>query len=66
MQVALDRCFADPAVGAVLVDPLAANTRVHRFYERLGFRFVERRRFGADDCSVYRLERREYESRLAR
>jgi aminoglycoside 6'-N-acetyltransferase len=66
MQVALDRCFADPAVGAVLVDPLAANTRVHRFYERLGFRFVERRRFGADDCSVYRLERSEYESRLAR
>lgn len=46
-------------VEAVLVDPLAANTRAHRFYERLGFRFVERRRFGADDCFVYRLDRAE-------
>ena len=58
MRLALERCFAAPGVVAVLVDPLAANTRAHRFFERLGFRFVERRRFGADDCSVYRLGRR--------
>jgi aminoglycoside 6'-N-acetyltransferase len=57
MQLALARCFADPRVSAVLVDPLASNTRAHRFYERLGFRFVERRRFGQDDCFVYRLDR---------
>ncbi len=57
MQLALARCFADPRVSAVLVDPLAGNTRAHRFYERLGFRFVERRRFGQDDCVVYRLDR---------
>jgi aminoglycoside 6'-N-acetyltransferase len=57
MQFALARCFADPAVTAVLLDPLASNTRVHRFYERLGFQFVERRRFGDDDCFVYRLNR---------
>jgi aminoglycoside 6'-N-acetyltransferase len=61
MRLALDRCFADPAVSAVLVDPLAGNTRAHRFYERLGFRFVEARRFGEDDCFVYRLERADYE-----
>ena len=59
MGLALERCFADPAVRAVLIDPLASNTAAHRFYERLGFRFVERRRFGADDCFVYRLERPE-------
>jgi aminoglycoside 6'-N-acetyltransferase len=59
MELALERCFADPAVRAVLIDPLASNTAAHRFYERLGFRFVERRRFGADDCFVYRLERPE-------
>ena len=58
MRLALERCFAAPGVVAVLVDPLAANTRAHRFFERLGFRFVERRRFGADDCCVYRLGRR--------
>ncbi|MEB3357364.1 MAG: GNAT family N-acetyltransferase [Synechococcales bacterium] len=57
MQLALARCFADPAVTAVLVDPLASNTRAHQFYERLGFRFLESRRFGLDDCYVYRLER---------
>ncbi|MEM1239546.1 MAG: GNAT family N-acetyltransferase [Cyanobacteria bacterium P01_H01_bin.26] len=57
MQLALVRCFADPAVTAVLVDPLASNRRAHRFYERLGFQRVEHRQFGDDDCFVYRLER---------
>ena len=58
MHLALARCFAAADVTAVLVDPLETNTRAHRFYERLGFRFVERRRFGEDDCRVYRLDRR--------
>lgn len=63
MRLALDRCFADAAVKAVLVDPLAANTGSHRFYERLGFAAVERRLFGADDCLVYRLDRDRWRSR---
>jgi aminoglycoside 6'-N-acetyltransferase len=37
MQLALARCFAESLVMAVLIDLLASNTRVHRFYERLGF-----------------------------
>ena len=57
MRLAIERCFADPAVTAVLIDPLAANTRAHCFYERLGFRRIERRYFGDDDCFVYRLAR---------
>lgn len=57
MHLALARCFEDPNVSAVLVDPLASNVRAHRFYERLGFKMVERRQFGDDDCFVYRLER---------
>ena len=57
MRLAIARCFAAPEVTAILIDPLASNTAAHRFYERLGFRFVERRRFGEDDCFVYRLER---------
>ncbi len=57
MGLALERCFAEPAVTAVLIDPLAANTRACRFYERLGFRCLGPRRFGGDDCLVYRLER---------
>jgi aminoglycoside 6'-N-acetyltransferase len=61
MELALARCFAEPTVTGILIDPLASNTRAHRFYERLGFRFVERRRFGQDDCLVYRLERGDWE-----
>lgn len=57
MQLALTRCFANSAVTAVLIDPLASNTHAHRFYERLGFQFVERRWFGNDECLVYQLER---------
>lgn len=57
MRAALDRCFADPTVMAVLVDPLADNERAHRFYRRCGFRPVERRVFGDDDCLVHRIDR---------
>ena len=57
MQLAIDRCFSDPAVTAILIDPLSSNLRAHRFYERLGFQFVEERVFGGDETRVYRLER---------
>jgi aminoglycoside 6'-N-acetyltransferase len=60
MRLALERCFADPKVTAVLIDPLASNTRAHRFYERCGFRAVGPRRFGEDDCIVYRVAREEW------
>ncbi len=57
MQFALDRCFADPLVAAVLIDPLESNLDALRFYRRLGFAPVGRRRFGLDDCFVHRLDR---------
>lgn len=57
MAMAVDRCFADPSVTGILIDPMASNARARRFYERLGFRFIEHRRFGEDDCAVYRLDR---------
>lgn len=59
MRAVIDRCFADGA-DAIVIDPLASNERAHRFYERLGFRFVERRFFGDDDCFVYRLIRADW------
>lgn len=62
MQLALARCFANSTVMAILVDPLVSNTRVHHFYERLGFRCVDRRQFGDDDCFVYRLNRKDWRS----
>ena len=66
MELALARCFRDPGATEILVDPLAANVRAHRFYERLGFRLVGPRRFGVDECLVYRMDRAEYEAARVR
>jgi len=66
MRIALDRCFADPRVTAVVIDPLASNVRAHRFYARLGFKPVGRRQFGADDCLVHELTRRDWRAARAR
>lgn len=60
MQLALERCFSNPQVKAILIDPRSSNTRAHSFYERIGFRFVERRMFGPDDCHVMRLTREDW------
>jgi aminoglycoside 6'-N-acetyltransferase len=57
MRLAHARCFADPAVVAIVIDPLASNTRATAFYQRLGYVTVERRMFGDDDCLVLRLTR---------
>jgi aminoglycoside 6'-N-acetyltransferase len=61
MELALARCFADPLVTAVLIDPLVNNTRAHRFYQRLGFQVVDRRQFGEDDCLVHCLNREDWQ-----
>lgn len=57
MRLAIDRCFVSPKVTAILIDPLESNTRAHKFYERLGFEFVDKRTFGEDSCFVYKLDR---------
>ena len=57
MRLVLAHCFANPAVTAVLIDPLARNVRARKFYQRLGFVEVGPRRFGDDDCIVYRFDR---------
>lgn len=61
MIAAINRCFAEPEVGAIIIDPLVSNTRARRFYERLGFKILEFRSFGDSDCVVYRLERSDWE-----
>lgn len=60
MRVVIDRCFADPEVKAIVIDPLASNVDAHRFYQRFGFKPMGRRKFGDDDCLVHRLERAEW------
>lgn len=66
MELAIERCFADSDVEAILIDPLLDNTRAHRFYRRLGFQPIEERRFGDDNCLVHRLERSVWEKRPGR
>lgn len=60
MRIAFRMCFSDPAVTAIVIDPLASNVRAHKFYQRLGFKAVGLRRIGAegeDLTLVHRLER---------
>ena len=57
MRLALNRCFADERVTAIVIDPLASNERAHKFYRRMGFKAIGRRTFGADDCLVHELTR---------
>lgn len=57
MKLAIDRCFAPPEVTAIVIDPLVANVRAIKFYERMGFVFIGERWFGPDHCHVMRLER---------
>lgn len=63
MQLAIERCFQNPVVEEILIDPLASNIRAHRFYERLGFEFVEERKFGESECYVYELKRSLYQNK---
>jgi len=60
MQLALQRCFAHPDIIAVVIDPLESNVRAQQFYKRLGFRFVEKRRFDEDDCAVMQITREDF------
>jgi hypothetical protein len=64
MRRALQMCFAEPAVTAIVIDPLASNTRAHKFYRRLGFVPEGRRVFGDDDCLVHRLTRLAWRQRF--
>lgn len=62
MHWAFDRCFANPKVKGILIDPLKRNVSAHRFYKRLGFKFKEERIFGEDECYVFELKRSDWES----
>ncbi len=62
MRLALEKCFAPPEVKAVIIDPLASNKDAHRFYKRLGFKFVEERSFDEDDCFVFVLTREDWQN----
>lgn len=57
MELAINKCFENEKVDGILIDPLKDNVKAHRFYQRLGFKFVEERIFGETACFVYELKR---------
>ncbi|MEO1250816.1 MAG: GNAT family N-acetyltransferase [Pseudomonadota bacterium] len=66
MRLALARCFNEPRVKAVIIDPLASNTRAIRFYERLGFAHEAPRRFDdGNECAIMRMTREDWATRSA-
>lgn len=62
MRQAIAKCFENPSVTAILIDPLESNTRAIHFYEKMGFKFLEHRTFGEDNCAVYMLNRYNWEA----
>ncbi|MCK8520467.1 acetyltransferase [Aquimarina sp. D1M17] len=62
MKQAIQRCFENPKVEGILIDPLKTNTKAHKFYKRLGFEFIEERKFNEVFCYVYELRRKGYET----
>jgi len=66
MKLALNRCFMDTMVNAVLIDPLSSNLAAIRFYQRLGFVFLEERLFDEDRCAVHELTRTTWKQLIVR
>ncbi len=63
MQEALQRCFQVPQVTAVIIDPLVSNKRAHRFYQRIGFTYVDDREIQGEWIAFHRMERHQWQSR---
>ena len=64
MRLAFQLCFADSAVTAIVIDPLASNVRAHEFYQRIGFKPVGLRNFDDDECLVHELTRGDWCARF--
>lgn len=61
MAFAIEHCFATEKVHTILIDPLSNNLRAHKFYQSIGFEFVEQRQFDEEsDCTVFKLTRKKY------
>ena len=57
-ELAIKKCFSNPKVTGILIDPLKTNVKSHRFYKRLGFEFIEKRNFNEVPCYVFELKRK--------
>lgn len=58
MKLAIEKCFLNPEVNGILIDPLKTNIKAHRFYKKLGFDFIEERVFNNTACFIFELRRK--------
>lgn len=65
MTLAIERCFSEPEVTSILIDPLVTNVDAIRFYRRIGFKFSEVRTFDTGRCEVHQLKREDWEAAVA-
>ena len=63
MTLAFARCFANPDVTAILIDPRVTNSGAIRFYQRLGFQPLGERKFDDELCLILQLDRATWEER---
>lgn len=57
MKLAITKCFSNPEVTSILVDPLLSNTKAHNFYKKIGFQYKETRMFNGTPCKIFELRR---------
>lgn len=57
MNQALEICFKSPAVTEVIIDPLETNLKAIAFYKKIGFEFLQKRRFYDVLCDVHTISR---------
>lgn len=64
MSFAIDYCFKNKHVNAIVIDPLINNYASHRFYQRLGFQPMLRLHFSPEsDCLIFMLTRTTWQQR---
>jgi aminoglycoside 6'-N-acetyltransferase len=60
MRQAIELVFSDPAIHTILIDPQIENEGAIRFYQRLGFHFIEEREIWDEDVLIHALTRVTY------
>ncbi len=64
MKLAMNRSFEDRKITDIIIDPLETNKGAIRFYERIGFKFIEKKKFEERNCLVYKLSRQYWEGKI--
>lgn len=59
MHQAIDHCFSNPDVKAIILDVLLHNEGAMRLYERIGFKYTHNEVLDGEECRIYRLNRDE-------